>query len=68
MREKRVQVSNHYTPIHLFTYYRKHFGTREGHLPVTEEYGSRQITLPLYPGISDSDIEYVSDSLKAAIG
>ncbi len=68
MREKRVQVSNHYTPIHLFSYYRKRFGTSEGLLPVTEEYGSRQVTLPLYPGLSDSDIEYVADSLKAAIG
>jgi dTDP-4-amino-4,6-dideoxygalactose transaminase len=67
MREKRVQVSNHYPPVHLFSYYRKRFGMRKGLLPVTEEFGRRQITLPLYAGMTESDVNYVADSVRKAI-
>ena len=67
MRSDGVQVSNHYTPVHLFSYYRERFGSGEGDLPVTEEYGRRQLTLPLYSGMSLSDVEYVSKSLINAL-
>ncbi len=67
MTEGGIQVSNHYTPVHLFSYYRKRFGTGEGFLAVTERFGRRQITLPLYPGLSESDVEYVANSLINAI-
>jgi dTDP-4-amino-4,6-dideoxygalactose transaminase len=67
MRAARVQVSNHYTPVHLFEYYRRRFRAHKGMLPVTEEYGRNQITLPLYNGIKEEDIEYVVFSLEKAI-
>ena len=63
----RVQVSNHYAPVHLFNYYKKKLGTSKGMLPVTEEYGSRQVTLPLYNAISEKDIEEVVISLQKAL-
>jgi len=62
-----VQTSNHYTPVHLFKYYRKQLGTHERTLLLTEEYGRRQITLPLYNGMKKKDVKYVVDSLKKAL-
>jgi dTDP-4-amino-4,6-dideoxygalactose transaminase len=36
LKEKGIQTSIHYPPIHLFTYYRKMLGFKEGMLPKTE--------------------------------
>ena len=57
LREKGIQTSIHYPPIHTFTYYRKMFGIRS--LPLTEEVGVREVTLPMYPGISQDQIDVV---------
>lgn len=67
MQGAGVQTSVHYHPIHLFSYYRRRFGGREGLLPVTEDVAEREITLPLYPGMDDSTIEYVMDALSAGV-
>ena len=56
MRERGIQTSIHYPPIHLFSYYRERFGFREGMLPITEMVTQREVTLPLYPGMSDEDV------------
>ncbi len=66
LRQQGVQTSNHYKPVHLFSFSRKRFGTAEGLLPVTEEFGRRQITLPLYPGMSEEDVAYIVSVLKSA--
>lgn len=59
LREKGIQTSVHYPPIHLFTYYRRLFGFREGILPKTEYVGKHEVTLPLHPLMKGEDIEYV---------
>jgi dTDP-4-amino-4,6-dideoxygalactose transaminase len=65
MREARVQTSIHYPPIHQFSYYRRHYPAVS--LPQTESIALREVTLPLYPSMSDSDVEYVVEALKKAI-
>jgi dTDP-4-amino-4,6-dideoxygalactose transaminase len=67
MQEMGVQTSVHYHPVHLFSYYRRRFGGKRGVLPVTEDVGEREITLPLYPGMDDSTADYVMDALAAAV-
>jgi len=57
----------HYVPLHLHTYYRKNFGTREGDCPVAEEFCKRAISLPIYYGLPDDGVEYVAGKLKEAI-
>ena len=64
LKEKGIQTSMHYPPIHLFTYYRKRFGFEEGILPKVEYVGEHEVTLPLHPHISKEDIRGVT----AAIG
>lgn len=57
LREAGVQTSIHYPPIHTFSFYRKRYpGVR---LPKTEDFASREVTLPLYPTIDDEAIEIV---------
>ena len=64
LKLKGIQTSMHYPPIHLFTYYRKMFGFKEGVLPKTEYVGEHEVTLPLYPMMRQEDIRYVIDTIK----
>lgn len=63
LRKIGVQTSIHYPPIHLFSYYRQRFGYKEGMLSKTEGVGNREVTLPLYPMMSESDVKYVSEGI-----
>jgi len=60
MRENGIQTSIHYPPIHRFDYYERKFPGVGEHLHWTEEAGSREVTLPMYPEMSDRDVEYVA--------
>jgi dTDP-4-amino-4,6-dideoxygalactose transaminase len=53
--EEGVGVSVHFIPIHYHPFYRKYFDHRPGAFPVTEEYFSRAISLPIYPTMSEDD-------------
>jgi dTDP-4-amino-4,6-dideoxygalactose transaminase len=57
MKENRIQTSIHYPPIHTFSYYRQTFGECE--LPTTEKIGRREVTLPLYPTMTDEQVGWV---------
>jgi dTDP-4-amino-4,6-dideoxygalactose transaminase len=59
LRERKLGVQVHYIPVHLQPYYRETFGTRAGDYPNAERYYERAISLPLYPRMSDSDVERV---------
>jgi dTDP-4-amino-4,6-dideoxygalactose transaminase len=63
LKEKGIQTSIHYPPVHLFTYYRKMFGFKEGMLPKTEYVGEHEVTLPLYPLMPCTDVQYICDEL-----
>ena len=58
----------YYRPIHLFTYFRDRYGTKDGMLPVTEGLGERIVTLPLYPLLSDADLEDVAAAIRKILG
>ena len=65
MKEKGIQTSIHYPPIHTFSYYRQTFGDLE--LPLTEAIGEREVTLPLFPTMSDEQIGWVVQAVKDAL-
>jgi dTDP-4-amino-4,6-dideoxygalactose transaminase len=63
----RIQTSVHYPPVHLFSLYRKRFGYKIGMLPKTEEVGKREMTLPLHPQMTEKDVKWIANKLKAVI-
>jgi len=67
LKEKGMQTSIHYPPIHLFTYYRKKFGFEEGMLLKTEFVGEHEVTLPLYPMMREEDPKYICDCIRGII-
>jgi perosamine synthetase len=59
LREEGLGVNVHYIPVHLHPYYKKRFGHRRGDYPIAEQAYDRLITLPLFPAMSDQDVEDV---------
>ncbi len=47
MKAQGIQTSIHYPPIHQFSYYRGLYPPETVRLPITEEVGAREVTLPL---------------------
>ncbi len=66
MKEQGIQTSIHYPPIHTFTYYRKN-GCSDLSLPITEAVGGREVTLPLYPGMTNEDVLTVGEAVRTAL-
>jgi len=67
LREQGIGVQVHYIPLHLISFYKKRFGYRTGDFPIAENYYKRAITLPLFPKMTDSDVEKVVRVVKKAV-
>ncbi len=65
LRAAGIQTSIHYPPIHQFSYYRQRYP--DVRLPLTESLASREVTLPLYPGMTDAMVSEVVSAVKAAL-
>jgi dTDP-4-amino-4,6-dideoxygalactose transaminase len=65
MRAAGIQTSIHYPPVHHFSYYRRRYPGIT--LPVTEAAAAREVTLPLYPTLSDSEVNYVLKTIQEII-
>lgn len=57
----------HYFPVHLQPFYRKNFGYNKGDLPTTEKYYEQCLTLPLYPKLTDKEVDLVVKSVKKVL-
>jgi dTDP-4-amino-4,6-dideoxygalactose transaminase len=59
-------VGFHYAAIHLFTLYRKR-GFKEGMFPMAERVCRQIVTLPLFPSMTNFDVERVSTAVKSVL-
>ncbi len=59
LRKRNIGTSVHFIPVHLHPFYREHFGYRKGDLPTAEHLYDRIISLPLYPSMTDTDVQDV---------
>jgi dTDP-4-amino-4,6-dideoxygalactose transaminase len=67
MKARGVQTSIHYPPIHQFQAYRERLSQNGYALHVTENAAAREVTLPLSPGLSESDVTLVVEALRDAL-
>jgi len=59
LRAENIGVNVHYIPVHLHPYYRESFGYKGGEYPVAEAAYERLISLPIFHGMSDQDVQDV---------
>ena len=67
LRAEGLGVNVHYIPVHLHSYYRKIFGYRVGDYPVAEGVYEQLITLPMFHGMSDQDVDYVIEAVSKVV-
>ena len=59
LRAENIGVNVHYIPVHLHPYYRDRFGDHAGEYPIAEDAYERLISLPMFHGMSEGDVEDV---------
>ncbi|MEW6740284.1 MAG: DegT/DnrJ/EryC1/StrS family aminotransferase [Nitrospirota bacterium] len=67
LQKAGIGVAVNYRPIHLHTYYKNTFGYKDGDFPIAEYIGNRAISIPLYPGLTDKETEYIVNTLKSIV-
>ena len=65
MAQAGVQASSHFVPLHSSPYGRH--VTRSPDLPTTDRVAASVIRLPIYPGLTESDVGRVVDALATAL-
>jgi len=68
MRRAGIGVGVHYIPVHLHPFYRRRFATAEGDCPVAEAAYDEILSLPIFPALTDRDVDWVIACLSAACG
>lgn len=64
LRSKNILTQVHYIPVHLHPYYAK-FGFTKGMYPVAEKYYDGCLSIPMFPNISEEELNFVIDSIKS---
>jgi len=67
LKAENIGVNVHYIPVHLQPYYQKTYNYHKGDFPKAENYYSRAITLPVFPKMSDEDINDVIKAVEKVI-
>ena len=64
LRENKIICLIHYpTPIPYQPLYKKMFGFKEGGFPKSEELSAHAMDLPMFPGLKDDQIKYISKKI-----
>ena len=67
LRERGVGSQVHYIPVHLQPYYRQRFGHRPGTHPGAEAFYARELSLPMFPAMSDDDVRTVASAVREVL-
>jgi UDP-4-amino-4,6-dideoxy-L-N-acetyl-beta-L-altrosamine transaminase len=62
LKDEGIGVQVHYIPVYLHPYYRQ-MGYEQGLCPAAEEFYRREISIPIYPGMNDSAVDTVINTL-----
>lgn len=65
LRENKIQSSIHYPPFWEFAAYNRQFSPNDS--PVTADICSRQLTLPLFPTMTEDEVDRVCNTLLGAL-
>jgi perosamine synthetase len=68
LRREGIGVNVHYVPVHLHPFYKDRFGTRPGLCPSAEAAYEEILTIPMFPRMTDRDVEDVVTAFGKVIG
>jgi perosamine synthetase len=67
LRAENIGINVHYIPVHLHPYYRNRFGYKGGEYPIAEDAYQRLISLPMFHGMSDGDVQDVIAAVQKVL-
>jgi len=62
-----IGVAVNYRAVHLTKYYRERFGFSRGDFPAAESIGDRTITIPLWPAMTEAQVDEVIAAVRGAV-
>src|ERR1700694_2900163 len=67
LKRRGIGTSVHFIPLHLHPFYQNRFGYRPGDFPQAEAEYARAFSLPIFPGMSATEIEAVITSVSEVV-
>ena len=67
LRERKIGASVHFIPLHMQRYYADRYGLSAADFPGAEAAFSRVLSLPIWPGMSDEDVDDVVTAVKETV-
>jgi len=64
LKNENIGTSVHFIPLHLHPFYKKTFGYKPGDFPAATDVFERIISLPIYPRMSEADVERVIGAVR----
>jgi UDP-4-amino-4-deoxy-L-arabinose-oxoglutarate aminotransferase len=67
LKQRNIGTGLHFRAAHLQKYYRESMGMKRGMLPNTEWNSDRICSLPLFPGMTNNDVDDVVEAIKEVL-
>lgn len=67
LAKREIKTSVHYTPLHMHPYYTRTYGYQNDDFPVALAAYEQIISLPIFPKMTDEQVDYVVDSVRAIV-
>jgi perosamine synthetase len=67
LRQRGVGTSVHFIPLNLHPVYQRSYGYQPGQFPVAEAVFERACSLPIYPAMSDADVDHVIEAVRTTL-
>ena len=68
LAEKGIGTSVHYRPLHRMTYYREHYGLQAENFPNAEKTWNGCFSLPIFPTLSNEELQYICQCVRQLVG
>jgi dTDP-4-amino-4,6-dideoxygalactose transaminase len=63
LQDAGIGASVHFIPLHLHPHYQRRYGYRPGDFPRAERIFERSLSLPIWPGMTEAEIDRVASTL-----
>jgi len=59
MKKLGINLQVHYIPVHLQPFYKRNYGFKLYDYPIAESFYERAVSIPLYPSLTDAEVEMI---------
>lgn len=68
LSDNGISCKVYFVPIHESIFYRKYFGYSRGILPITEKVSREILTLPMFPTLTEQEMDYITEKIGNYLG